>query len=100
MADLGGVPLACSPPTAQNFLNFMQFFGKFDKIVCWHPLEGRRPLLQGILDPPLITLSNLVFMVLEKTVLNSYLCLHVPSMFGLSVRNTTILLTCRTKCHL
>ena len=34
--------------TAQNFLGFMQFFGKFDKIVCWRPppaLEGRRPLL-------------------------------------------------------
>ena len=42
------------PPTAQNFLDFMQFFGKFDKIVCWRPPpEGRRPLLQGILDPPL-----------------------------------------------
>ena len=40
-------------PTAQNLLDFMQFFGKFDKIICWRPLEGRRPLLQGILDPPL-----------------------------------------------
>ena len=29
----------------------MQFLGKF---VCWRlPLEGWRPLLQGILDPPL-----------------------------------------------
>ena len=37
----------------QNFLNFMQFFTKFDKIVCWHPL------LQEILDPPLITLIML-----------------------------------------
>ena len=31
------------PPTAQNFLDFMQFFGKFDKIVCWRPLEGGNP---------------------------------------------------------
>ena len=32
------------PPTAQNFLNFMQFFGKFDKIICWRPLlEFWRP---------------------------------------------------------
>ena len=49
----GGAPAAC-PPTAQNFLNFMQFFGK-----CWRnrrlepPLKGWRPLLRGILDPPL-----------------------------------------------
>ena len=43
VADLGGAP----PPTAQNFLNFMQFSAKFGKIICW------RPLLRGILDPPL-----------------------------------------------
>ena len=48
-----GAP-AVHPPTAQNVLNFMQFFGKFGKIICWyHPLEGWRPLLRGILDPPL-----------------------------------------------
>ena len=41
------------PPTAQNFLNFMQFFAKFGKTICWHPPEGWRPLLRGILDPPL-----------------------------------------------
>ena len=40
----GGAPGALPPPpTAQNFLNFMQFLGKFDKIVCRRPLEGRRP---------------------------------------------------------
>ena len=53
VANLGGAHPARGPPTAQNFLDFMQFFGKFDKIVCWHPPEGRRLLLQGILDPPL-----------------------------------------------
>ena len=37
VADLvGGAPGVC-PPMAQNFLDFMQFFGKFDKIVCWRP---------------------------------------------------------------
>ena len=36
----GGRPRR-APPTAQNFLNFMQFLGKFDKIVCWHPLPPR-----------------------------------------------------------
>ena len=25
------------PPTAQNFLDFMQFSGKFGKIICWRP---------------------------------------------------------------
>ena len=50
VADLrgGGARSRRSPlPTAQNFLNFMYFFEKFGKIICW------RPLLWGILDPPL-----------------------------------------------
>ena len=52
----GDAPGAPSP-TDQNFLDVMQFFGKFDKIVCWHipPLpRGLVSLLRGILDPPLI----------------------------------------------
>ena len=48
------VPLVHTPPTDHNFLNFMQFFGKYGKIVSWHPPEGWGPLLWGILDPPLI----------------------------------------------
>ena len=35
MADLEGRPRNVPPPTAQNFLNFMQFLGKLGKIVCW-----------------------------------------------------------------
>ena len=38
-----------APPVVQHFLNFMQFFGKFGKVVCWHPPphpEGWRPLLR------------------------------------------------------
>ena len=42
------------PPTDQNFLNFMQFWGKSGKFVCWRPLRGWRPLLRGILYPPLL----------------------------------------------
>ena len=34
----GGAPGTCLP-TAQNFLNFMQFFAKFGKIICWRPLQ-------------------------------------------------------------
>ena len=53
VADLGGAPGA-PPSTAQNVLNFMQFFGKYGKIICWcPPLEGWHPLQRGILDPPL-----------------------------------------------
>ena len=44
VADLGGAHLACAPPpTVQNFLDFMQFFGKFDKIVCWRPQRVGAP---------------------------------------------------------
>ena len=39
MADLGGP--GARPPTAQNFLDFMQLFGNFDKIVCWRPPPPR-----------------------------------------------------------
>ena len=35
VADLGG-----APPTAQHFLNFMQFFAKFGKIIYWCPPGG------------------------------------------------------------
>ena len=41
----GGAPGA-HPPTVQNFLNFMQFLGKFIKII------GRRPLPGGLTPPP------------------------------------------------
>ena len=41
----------CSPlpQTAQNFLNFMQFFGQIwqNRMLCCRPLEGWRPLLKG-----------------------------------------------------
>ena len=38
----GGTPGECPLPTDQNVLNFMQFFfGKFGKIVCCSPLQGR-----------------------------------------------------------
>ena len=59
VADLRGALLARTP-MAQNVLNFMQFLGKFDKIACRRPppLKGLRSLLQGILDPPLMTENN------------------------------------------
>ena len=34
------VPPPPPPPTAQNFLKFMQFFGKSGKFVCWRPPPG------------------------------------------------------------
>ena len=49
--------LAAPPPTDQNgSLISVQFFGKIGgKFVCWRPLleAVERPLLRGILDPPL-----------------------------------------------
>ena len=52
VADLGD--LGAPPPTAQNFLNFMQFFRKiWQNHMLAPPLEGWRPLLRRILDPPL-----------------------------------------------
>ena len=35
--------IAPSPP-AQNYLNFMQLFEIFGRMVCWHPVDGWRPL--------------------------------------------------------
>ena len=47
-----GAPGTC-PPMNQNFLNFMQFFGKSGKFVCWCPPPGGlAPPPTGILDPP------------------------------------------------
>ena len=42
-----GAHPAHTPPTAQNFLNFMQFFAKFGKIICWHPPGGLAPPPMG-----------------------------------------------------
>ena len=44
-------------PQGPNSFNFLQFWGKFGKIVCWRPPPGSwRPLLEEILDPPLVML--------------------------------------------
>ena len=37
VADLGGGARGVHPPRRPNSFNFMQFSGKFYKIVCWHP---------------------------------------------------------------
>ena len=58
VADLRGAR-GTRPPGGPNSFNFMQFLGKFGKIVCWHPpppLGSWRPLLGEILDPPLFLL--------------------------------------------
>ena len=48
------------PPGGPNSFNFIQFLGKFGKIVCWRPspLGSWRPLLGEILDPPLEYVSG------------------------------------------
>ena len=53
VADLRGTP---APPNwGTNSFNFMQFLGKFGKIVCWRPPppESWCPHHGEILDPPL-----------------------------------------------
>ena len=37
MADLRGARGMHAPPGGPNSFNFMQFLGKFGKIVCWRP---------------------------------------------------------------
>ena len=46
-----------------NSFNFMQFLEKFGKIVCWRPLEGWRPHLGEILDPPLLRILTDCFLL-------------------------------------
>ena len=46
VVDLRGALPVRAPPMVHNFLNFMQFFGKFGKIIGWHPLPG------GLAPPP------------------------------------------------
>ena len=63
MAVSGGCKWA--HPKAQNFLNFMLFFGiVWKSFLSLAPLEGWCPLLGGILDPPLAVLPMLT--VYEK----------------------------------
>ena len=49
VADLGGAP----PPRPKIFSIACSFSENLTKSYVGAPLEGRRPLLQGILDPPL-----------------------------------------------
>ena len=49
----GGMRGAC-PPRPPNSFDFIQFSGKFSKIVCWRPPGSWRPPGE-ILDPPLPT---------------------------------------------
>ena len=52
----GGRSRRAPPPRPEIFSFSCSFWGKFGKIVCWRPLlEGWRPLLRGILDPPLLS---------------------------------------------
>ena len=59
VADLGGTPPACAPLRPKIFLISCSFSENLTKLYVgapqppFPPPEGRRPLLQGILDPPL-----------------------------------------------
>ena len=60
----GGGPLARSLLTSQNFLNFTQIYEKFGKIVCWRPLQGRRPYYGESWIRPVKDIESLVFLLL------------------------------------
>ena len=55
---IGGGARPSLPPGGPNSFNFMQFLGKYGKIVCWRPPGSWRPLLGEILDPPLTIVIN------------------------------------------
>ena len=58
----GGHPRHADPPPMDQI--FMQFLGKF---VCWClPMEGWRPLLQGILDTPLYLYQELCMEIISN----------------------------------
>ena len=49
VADLRGGARDARPPAGPNSFNFMQFLGKFGKIVCWQSYVGT---ILGELAPP------------------------------------------------
>ena len=80
------------PPLDQNFLNFMQFFRKFDKIVCWHPRRvgassygesGSAPEKDTLFSSPeiifLVRLFVSFFFVLDVYLVDLFLFLYFPS---------------------
>ena len=58
VADLRGSRGTRAPGNPNSF-NFMQFLGKFGKIVCWRPPPpgSWRTHLKEILDPPLLGIT-------------------------------------------
>ena len=56
--DTAGTPPP--PPERPNSFDFMQFLGKFGKIICWRPpwgVDAPYPR-EEILDPPLSNLNG------------------------------------------
>ena len=62
MADLRGARGTRAPPGGPNSFNFMQFLGKFGKIVCWRPPGG----VGEILDPPLLGVQINYMYIIEQ----------------------------------
>ena len=105
LADLGGGVRDARPPGRPNSFDFMQFSGKFG--VFTPPLEGSRPPLGKILDPPLtmvvkywlILTWSLFCIKLDWDIIIVYLTYHGPVLFmyisnnwgrGQSLKNFTV----------
>ena len=65
------------PSHGQNSFNFMQFLGKFAKIMCWRPLENWRSQLREILGPPMkVTKNSFFYKICSSLYFNDTLSYH------------------------
>ena len=82
MADLHSEIVDAPLPWGPNSFNFVQFLGKFGKIICWYPLEGWCPHLRDILDlSPAFVLGHLCW---KAVPVKSLSVTRVPSFKELS----------------
>ena len=71
----GAPSVRASPYRPKFFLICMQFLGKYGKFVCW------RPLLRGILDPPLMMLVYVNLYVRRCILIILQDCIHILVQF-------------------
>ena len=77
-------------PPGPNSFNFMHFWEKIGKIICWCLPEGWRPHIREILDPPLLASNQIMDPLLftEKKYLKR----------GFSLKKFDPIVCCRLHC--